>query len=175
MPKSRVPRVIVFDLDFTLWPWWCDCHVSLPIKRVSATKLKDAKGFEMSLFPDVESIFVELHQMGVTIIGASRTATPDVAIEILSSLFVGGKPMIHYFSSLQWGQGSKVRHITRAVKELKLEDDLAAGEVILFDDEIRNRDVKKIKCFFAHIEDETKGLTRGVFEQSLSAWETTTQ
>lgn len=170
MTRYEYPAVVVFDLDYTLWPCWCDTHLSPPIKPVSKTRVVDHYGMELSMYKDVESIMVELEANGVEIVGASRTATPRIAQELLSRLHINGKPSMKYFANLQWGQGSKTRHILRAAKELGMTKELEAGMFILFDDEWRNRDVESINCHFGHIVDERKGLTREIFEKKLIEW-----
>lgn len=167
---KRYPKVVVFDLDYTLWPCWCDTHITMPLKPISKTTVVDKYKSELSFYKDVESIILELANNDVTIVGASRTATHRVAQELLSLFHIGGTPAIKYFNSLQWGQGSKIAHIRKAAKQLRFEEDLKNGEVILFDDESRNRDVESINCYFAYIKDDRKGLTRQLFEQELKSW-----
>ncbi|GEQ70629.1 hypothetical protein JCM33374_g4307 [Metschnikowia sp. JCM 33374] len=170
MTSYSYPSVVVFDLDYTLWPFWCDYHVDPPFSKVTDSQLKDSSGYKVALCPDVESIIKELVENNVTIISASRTPTPNIAKKILSMLKIDGKPMIEYFDSLQWGEGSKIRHITRAVEELGLQKELKARSMILFDDESRNKDVESIGCHFAFIEDYKRGLTRPIFENALKKW-----
>lgn len=170
MGNYKYPAAIVFDLDYTLWPWWCDCHVTPPIQTINGSQLIDSTGLSLQLFEDVHSILEELERHKVTIIGASRTATPEIAIKILSLFNIKGKPMIDYFDSLQWGQHTKIRHIKSAAIELGLEKQLSDGALILFDDEARNRDVILINCHFAFISDSKYGLTRKIFEDALRKW-----
>ena len=167
---TKYPKAVVFDLDYTLWPCWCDTHISTPIKSISPTEIIDAGGMRLSFYPDVESIILELYQANVKIIAASRTGTPHIAKDILTKLHIAGKPALTYFDSLQFGQGSKIGHIRSAAKELKLIKELQQGEFILYDDERRNRDVIKINCHFAHIEDEIIGITRDIFITEINIW-----
>lgn len=169
---QEYPTVVVLDLDYTIWPCWCDTHVSMPFKPLSKSRVRDKYGEELSLYPEVESIILELADQGITVVGASRTATPKVAKELLSLFHVGGKPAIKYFLSLQWGQGSKTKHIMKAAKELNLEDELRDGEFILFDDESRNKDVETIGCKFAYLPSQTVGLSRKHFEKGINEWST---
>ncbi|XYA01445.1 hypothetical protein QA089_004002 [Meyerozyma guilliermondii] len=170
MAPYEYPNAIVFDLDYTLWPLWCDTHISMPLKAHTKRKVLDRYGTEIAFYKDVESIFLELEAQGVTIIGASRTATPRVAQELLSLLHIGEKPAIKYFHSLQWGQGSKIKHISKAAKELRMTNELKQGGFVLYDDEYRNSDVKSINCTFVHLDDESIGLTRTNFEKGIETW-----
>lgn len=165
---TKYPKVVVFDLDYTLWPFWCDTHIFLPVKSISETEAIDRRGTEIQLFPDVESIILDLVANKVVLVAASRTATPDVAKQILSILHVGNKPLITYFLSLQWGQGSKTKHIQNAAKQLRMVNELHDGQFILFDDEYRNRDVEKINCKFAYLPDER--LDRKEFDKGIKEW-----
>ncbi|KAI5953238.1 hypothetical protein KGF54_002609 [Candida jiufengensis] len=170
MTTTRYPKAIVFDLDYTLWPCWCDTHIRTPIKPISSTEIIDKSGMKLSFYPDVESIIKELKSQNIKIIGASRTATPDIAKKLLTYLKIDGKPAISYFDALEWGQGSKTKHIKLAAKQLKLNQELENGEFILFDDELRNKDVSNINCYFVHIPDEDLGLTRNIFTKGLQNW-----
>lgn len=160
-------KAVVFDLDYTLWPCWCDTHLIPPLKPVSETAVCDASGFRLELFRDVPSILKDLRRQKIVVIGASRTARPDIARQLLQLYRIEGRPMIECFDSLQWGQGSKIKHIQNAVQELDISDVLNTGNIILFDDELRNQDVKRINCRFCHIYDDEKGLTLKLFSEAM--------
>lgn len=170
MVLLQYPKAVVFDLDYTLWPLWCDTHIYMPISALSRNELVDSNGMKISFYKDVESIILELVENEVVLIAASRTATPKIAQELLSLLHIGGKPAITYFHSLQWGQGSKVKHISKAAEDLRLQSALQEGHFMLFDDELRNRDVGSINCHFAYVYDENQGLTRSIFISELKKW-----
>lgn len=40
-----LPKIVVFDLDYTLWPFWVDTHVTPPVKaQEGGLKVKDRYG-----------------------------------------------------------------------------------------------------------------------------------
>lgn len=169
MSKS-FPKAVVFDLDYTLWPCWCDTHLEEPLKKVLGDSIVDAVGFELRIYEGVRSSLKLLKEKKIPIIAASRTARPDLAKKLLSLFEVDGECMMSYFDVLQWGQGSKVNHIKRAISQLQLNKELDHGDVILFDDELRNRDVEQINCYFAHVKDSEEGLTTALFEKAIDEW-----
>lgn len=164
------PDAIVFDLDYTLWPCWCDTHIAMPLKRILRNCVVDAVGFRLKLYDDVERIFERIKGKDIPIIAASRTDRPDIAKKLLSLFQVGDLKMIDLFSSLQWGQGSKKRHLMRATEELSLQSSLKSGRIVLFDDEIRNRDVEVVGCKFCYVPDNEVGLTMALFEDGIESW-----
>jgi Acid Phosphatase len=52
-----LPQLFVFDLDYTLWPFWVDTHVSPPLKAVdSGTRVRDHFGESFRFYDDVPNI-----------------------------------------------------------------------------------------------------------------------
>jgi len=54
-----LPQVMVFDLDYTLWPFWVDTHVTGPLKPTKdGLVVKDRYNDSYGFYPDVAAILV---------------------------------------------------------------------------------------------------------------------
>ncbi|KIJ37497.1 hypothetical protein M422DRAFT_69235, partial [Sphaerobolus stellatus SS14] len=86
--KQRVPQLIAFDLDYTLWDFWIDTHVTAPIKR-DGSDVVDKHGILIEFYPDVPQILNQIRTFEDTKIAAcSRTHAPALAREALSLIKV---------------------------------------------------------------------------------------
>lgn len=87
-----LPRLIVFDLDYTLWPFWVDTHVTPPLKPAPGAARDaaavDKFGESYSFYTDVPRVLYALPLAGVRVGVASRTHTPDLARDMLKLLHV---------------------------------------------------------------------------------------
>ncbi|CAK7203163.1 hypothetical protein SEUCBS139899_005893 [Sporothrix eucalyptigena] len=110
-----LPRLVVFDLDYTLWPFWVDTHTVPPIRvaseedKVPKTKRQRRKqkeaspppadGFQpvtvvdrydemFAFYRDVPHVLQALPQAGLKMGVASRTSAPELAREMLKLLRV---------------------------------------------------------------------------------------
>uniref|UniRef100_A0A803MCB8 Magnesium-dependent phosphatase 1 n=1 Tax=Chenopodium quinoa TaxID=63459 RepID=A0A803MCB8_CHEQI len=66
-----LPKLVVFDLDYTIWPFYCECH---------------SKREMPSLYPHVKGILYALKDKGIDVAIASRSPTPDIAKTFLDKL-----------------------------------------------------------------------------------------
>ncbi|KAF7507435.1 hypothetical protein GJ744_010494 [Endocarpon pusillum] len=84
-----LPRIIVFDLDYTLWPFWVDTHVTPPIKaKDSSTRVQDRWGESFAFYPGVPNVLHAARERGITMSVASRTEAPELAKDMLKQLVV---------------------------------------------------------------------------------------
>ncbi|KAJ9607352.1 hypothetical protein H2200_008425 [Cladophialophora chaetospira] len=116
-----LPTLIVFDLDYTLWPFWVDTHVSSPVRPAISTiqqakdnssgvpqintKMLDRWGESYGFYPQVPNILAAARERGIVMSLASRTHAPDLAGEMLRGLQVP--------TSLQDGKEGSVK-VSRA-------------------------------------------------------------
>jgi hypothetical protein len=60
---KKKPQIIVFDLDYTLWPFYADCHITPPLKKVKKNGeeiLVDSTNYEIHGFKHVDLILKTL-------------------------------------------------------------------------------------------------------------------
>ena len=66
------PAMVIFDVDYTLWPFDCDKEVIAPFTPSAYGGTQDRYGRFANVFPDVPSIFGALVNAGITVAIASR-------------------------------------------------------------------------------------------------------
>jgi magnesium-dependent phosphatase 1 len=141
-----LPKLVVFDLDYTLWPFWVDTHISPPLKpSPTHESAKDRFGETFSFYNEVPSILSVVRERGIKVGAASRTMAPDLAREMLRLLQIQDgegkkKKAVEYFDYLEIYPGSKITHFVKLQKQtgLRYED------MLFFDDESRNRNVESL-------------------------------
>ncbi|WFD05865.1 protein-tyrosine-phosphatase [Malassezia vespertilionis] len=171
---ALMPKVVVFDLDYTLWPYWVDTHIDPPLKRKhdQLNQVVDRSGQKLSFFQHVPSILFELKARNVCIAAASRTSAPTVARQALRELALdraqssssrgprqSAPPIIsrdivkaiHLFDQLEIYPGSKITHFNKIAQTTGV----AFKDMLFFDDERRNAEVqRKLGVHFVHVGSE---------------------
>ncbi|KKY35863.1 putative magnesium-dependent phosphatase [Diaporthe ampelina] len=187
-----LPKLFVFDLDYTLWPFWVDTHVSgsslKPVPGSNNTSVADKVGEHYSFYSDVSSVLYALPQLGIRVGVASRTCAPDLAREMLKLLYVhpppaqdegGGsgsgsskkksssgksrKAIDLFDAGLEIYPSSKLRHM----EALHKRTGLPYGEFLFFDDESRNRDTESLGVTMCLVRD---GVTWAEVARGVAEW-----
>ncbi|KAI0690370.1 magnesium-dependent phosphatase-1 [Cytidiella melzeri] len=169
---SRLPKLVAFDLDYTLWDLWIDTHATPPLKCVGVNSVVDKHGQQIEFYPDVPEILHRLRAAGVIIAACSRTSAAQLARQALSLLLIPPKvgdkesepkPSTEYFDQLEIYPGSKIPHF----KKLHEKTGLPYSEMLFFDDERRNNEVESLGVTFCLVR---KGMDDRTFEHGLAEW-----
>ncbi|XP_060112729.1 magnesium-dependent phosphatase 1 isoform X1 [Heteronotia binoei] len=133
---ERRPSLVVFDLDYTLWPFWVDTHVDPPFQKGSNGNVWDRNGQAVKLYSEVPAVLERLHQEGIPMAAASRTGEVQGANQLLD-LF----SLDRFLRYKEIYPGSKVTHFQRLSQKSRV----PLSQMLFFDDEDRNiRDVSKL-------------------------------
>lgn len=139
-----LPRLVVFDLDYTLWPFYCECR---------------SKNEMPSMYPQAKGILHAFKDKGVNLAIASRSPTPDIANAFLQKL--GIKSMFvaqEIFSS--W------THKTEHFQKINRKTGVPYNEMLFFDDE--NRNIQAVSKMGVTSILVGKGVNLGALRQGLS-------
>lgn len=154
---SKLPELVVFDLDYTLWPFWCEMYTT-----------KD----EPKLYPEARSVLEALKQKGVSMALASRTPTPDVAraflkkLDLASGVFVS-QQLIPAANGFDHNSAQKdIRHFPAIQKETGI----PYSKMLFYDDEDRNvRRVAKLGVTSVLVSTR-EGVSVNTLRQGLQAY-----
>ncbi|XP_050999099.1 magnesium-dependent phosphatase 1 isoform X2 [Acomys russatus] len=102
---TRLPELVVFDLDYTLWPFWVETHVNPPFRKKRDGTVQDIRGKSIRLYPEVPDVLERLLSLGVPIAAASRTGAVQGANQLLE-LFDLVRCYLH--SHPEWNESSNV-------------------------------------------------------------------
>jgi magnesium-dependent phosphatase 1 len=162
-----LPKMIVFDLDYTLWPFWIDTHVTPPLKRSSdGLTIKDRYGEAYGFYNDTASILSSIKEKDIVLGAASRTCAPELAREALTMLKIPGSSSKHamsMFDHLEIYPGDKKTHFAKLQKKSGIEYE----EMLFFDDESRNKNVETLGVVMQLVKN---GMSKQEVDRGVEAW-----
>lgn len=153
-----IPRLVVFDLDHTLWPFGVDNFFYKPPYRRENNKIFDSENKEMNYFDKVPSVLESIRKQKIDMAVASRTEYPEGAFSLLK-LF----KLDDYFKYKQIYPGTKTVHF----EKFKNESRYQYNEMLFFDDEQRNIDDTSPLGVTAILVDPDKGVTLNDLTEGL--------
>ncbi|PON84745.1 Magnesium-dependent phosphatase-1 type [Trema orientale] len=141
---TNLPRLVVFDLDYTLWPLYCEFY---------------DEDYKPKLYEEASGILYALKEKGIQMAVASRTPSPQVANSFLQNL--GLDPMFvakEIYPS--W------THKTQHFEGIHTKTGVPFTSMLFFDDEDRNiQAVSKMGVTCILVED---GVNLGALRQGLA-------
>ncbi|KAL1956280.1 hypothetical protein VTO42DRAFT_7453 [Malbranchea cinnamomea] len=173
-----LPKLFVFDLDYTLWPFWVDTHVTPPIKaKDNNSRCVDRWGESFAFYPAVSAIIQALRSRSIPIGIASRTHAPDLARDMLKALHIipsfsdslaaasnRSVRALDYLDYIQIFPGTKTQHFAR----IQQASGICYEDMLFFDDEARNINVQtELGVTFCLVRD---GMTKEEVDRGVWEW-----
>jgi magnesium-dependent phosphatase 1 len=130
---ANKPKVIVFDLDFTLWPCYIQT-LDAPIRKIDDQCLIDSNGDKYTPFKDVTKILRTLREKCLGPDGYLAVASRSVSRELaINAIDIFGWSL--YFSSVHVYPRIKDEHLRGIKADLNFE---SFRDVLFFDDDHKN-------------------------------------
>ena len=159
--RGRIPRLIVFDCDHTLWPFGVDNFKFKPPYHKIDGQVFDSENKQMKCFPEVPQVLKILNDNGFQLAAASRTKYPE-GVHSLIDLFGWDS----YIKFREIYPGSKRKHFDN----FKINSGIMYKQMLFFDDETRNIDDIKPLGVMAVLVDREVGITRQLIDKSLEEY-----
>jgi len=160
-----VPDVVVFDVDFTLWPYWCDTHLRPPFRLGASGQLRDGSGKPIALYPEAAAVLLELRAAGVQLALASRTDEPRWLQDIAQQLAIA--PGLSLWDAADFREiypSSKIKHF----QAIAAASGAPPSRMLFFDDESRNRNVTSLGVTFV---DADGGVSVAMVREGLRQYQ----
>ena len=157
-PEKNKPKMVIFDCDFTIWPYWADYHLEPPWKKTKDGNIVDKCGEDIKLYDDIPKIIQFLNHHNIPMAIASKSPETK-SYKHLMELFDIKK----YFVQFEIYYNSKDHHM-RAISNGQNVD---FNDMVFFDDEPDNiKTTSKIGVTAIHCPNN-KGVTFDLFTQAL--------
>ena len=173
------PSLLVFDCDYTIWPFDCDKDVVAPFTKSIWAGVYDYFGRPSNAYHDVAGIFGAILDAGIPVAFLSRNPSADSVRQLLQALPCLNKvgavekylwdtmPSPHYFhaySSSGIGKG-KDRHFTA----LQRVCGIPFADMVFFDDLLDNVQASsRMSVTSVHL--KRHGLTVSAFIRGIEGW-----
>ncbi|XP_052060698.1 magnesium-dependent phosphatase 1-like [Mytilus californianus] len=163
MESKPKPKLIVFDLDYTLWPFRVDRknNVEPPFNRTPDGKVFDANSREIKSFPDIDHIILKLHGDGYKLAIASEAFYKDETRRLVS--YFGWD---EYFDYIEIYPGSKITHFLQIKKESGIE----FPDMMFFDDERDHLSEVAHTCLGVTCIWANRGVSEEILDEAFQAF-----
>ena len=173
------PSLLIFDCDYTIWPFDCDKDVVAPFMKTTWSGVYDYFGRPSNAYHDVPGIFGAIQDAGIPVAFLSRNPSAHSVRELLEALPCLNKvgavekslwdtmpspQYFHAYSSGGIGKG-KDRHFTA----LQAVCGIPFADMAFFDDQVDNiKAASRMGVTSVHL--NRNGLTTSAFICGIEGW-----